>query len=411
MSDKTGQAKRNNIGGDDRQHPRVGTRVVEVQRHTLWALVAAGTISFAAAVAGLVPHGTGTWLPLHLFVVGGLVCAISGVTQMLSVTWSTAPAPIDAVAAVQLALVVAGAVTVAAGRESELWVLVAVGAAGLAVGLALLAGILLWVRYWSGTDRFHPAIDGYLVAVVWGLTGIVLGALLARGGDLYTSRFIEAHLTVNIIGLVGVVILSTLPYFMATQLRMKMSPLATALRVRLAITWASVALAVVVVGELADTRWLVSAGFVLVALDVAAVVLMLPRPTRKQFDFAGPRLVGMLAGTAWWIVSVFALSVEAFDSPIMHSDALLVLVVGAYAQILVASAAYLGPVVRAGGHRRLGAGFELMKSWPGVVAANVAAGLLLFGLRQVAAVVIAAWMLDTAVRAVLLFRPAPEEPA
>lgn len=390
--------------GDERQHPRVGVRVVEVQRHARWALLAAGAFSFSAVVAALVPHDTGTWLPLHLFLVGGLLSAISGVTQMLSVTWSTAPAPTDAVAAVQLALVVAGTVALAVGRESELWPLVAIGAALLAVGLVLLAGILMWVRRWSCTDRFHPAIDGYVVAIAWGLIGVVVGALIAYGGELHTSRFIEAHLSINVVGLVGVVILSTLPFFMATQLRMKPSPFATALRVRLVVASASVAVAAIVAGELADARWLVAFGFVVVAAVVVALVLMLPRPARKQFDFAGPRLVGLLAGTAWWIISAVVLAVDALDGPIAHRDALLVLVVGAYGQILVASAAYLGPVVRAGGHQRLSAGFRVMKSWPGVAAANAAAGLLLFGLRQAAVVVIAAWALDTAVRAARLFR-------
>lgn len=411
MSDRKVQGTRGNPEGGKELHPRIATRVVEAQRHTLWALAAAGAFGFSVAMAGLIPHNNGTWLPLHLFLAGGLLCAISGVTQMLSVTWSTAPAPTDAVAAVQLALVVAGAVAVAAGRESELWALVAIGVAALTVGLALLAGILIWVRRWSGTDRFHPAIDGYVVAVVWGLLGIVLGAFVARGGELYTSRLIEAHLTVNVLGLVGTVILSTLPFFMATQLRMKMSPLATALRVRLVVASASVAVAVVVVGELADIRSFVTGGLVLVALDVTAVVLMLPRPTRKQFDWAGPRLVGLLAGSAWWIISALVLAVDALDAPIVRSDALLVMVVGAYGQILVASLAYLGPVVRAGGHRRLGAGFELMKSWPGVIAANVAAALMLFGMAQAAAVVIAAWALDTAARVALLFRSVPEETA
>ena len=389
---------------EESRHPRVGTRVVEVQRHTLWALLVTAAFSAAAVVAAFVPHDTGTWLPLHLFVVGGLVSAISGVTQMLSVTWSTAPAPTDVTAAAQLALVSTGAVAVAAGREADLWALVAVGAALLGAGLVLLAGILVWVRRWSSTDRFHSAIDGYVVAIVWGLVGIVLGSLIAHGGGLYTPRLIEAHLSANVIGLVGIVILSTLPFFTATQLRMKMSPLATASRVRLVVAAASVAVLVIVAGELADTRWLVSLGLLTVAVVVAATVVLLPRPGRKQFDWAGPRLVGLLAGCAWWIIAAVVLAVDAVDSPIVHSDALLVLVVGAFAQILVASAAYLGPVVRAGGHRRLSAGFDLMKSWPGVAAANVGAVALLFGSPQVAVVVIAAWALDTAVRVALLFR-------
>lgn len=387
------------------QHPRVSTRVIDAQRHAAWALIAAGLFSVSAAVVAVVPHDTGTWLPLHLFLVGGLLCAISGVTQMLAVTWSTAPAPTDPVAAVQLALMVAGALGVAVGREAGQWQLLAVSAVAIAVGLVTLAGILVWVRHWSATTRFHPAIDGYVVAAAWGLIGVTLGALAARGGELYTLRLVEAHLSVNTLGLVGIVILATLPFFAATQLRMKMSPLATAARVRMVIIAASLAVLAIVDGELADTRLLVSAGFVLVALSVVAVVVMLPRPGRKQFDWAGPRLVGLLAGASWWIVSALVLALDARDAPIAHSDALSSLVVGGYAQILVASVAYLAPVVRAGGHQRLRAGFELMKSWPGVAAANVAALLLLLGARPVAVAVVGFWVLDTAVRAVLLFRP------
>ncbi len=212
-------------------HPRVGNRVIEVQRHTRWALVLAGVFAVAAPVAAVVPHDTGHWLPLHLFLVGSLLCAISGATQMLGVTWSTAPAPTDAVAAGQLALMAAGAVGVALGRELDSYALVGIGAGASGLGLVMLAVILLWVRRWSATDRFRPAIDGYVVAAGWGVVGIALGALIAHGGDTYVPRLIEAHLAVNLFGLVGLVILATLPFFAATQLRMKMSPFATGVRV------------------------------------------------------------------------------------------------------------------------------------------------------------------------------------
>lgn len=389
-------------------HPRVSTRVIDAQRHATWALMATGLFSASAAVAAVVPHDTGIWLPVHLFVVGGLLCAISGVTQMLAVTWSTAPAPTDRVAALQLALMVLGALGVAVGREAGVWQLVAVAAVAIGVGLAILAAILLWVRRWSATDRFHPAIDGYVVAAAWGLVGVTLGALAARGGELFILRLVEAHLSVNTSGLVGVVILATLPFFTATQLRMKMSPLATAVRVRTVVLAASLAVLVILVGELAERRWLISIGFVIVAVTVVADVAMLPRPARKQFDWAGPRLVGLAAGCIWWVLSSLILAAVAVDAPIVRSDALLSLVVGGYAQILVASAAYLAPVVRAGGHQRLSAGFGLMKSWPGVVAANLAALLLLIGARSAGAIVVALWALDTVVRAALLFRSEPE---
>ena len=41
------------------------------------ALVVAAAFTFAAGVAVAVPHNTGLWLPLHLFLVGGMLTAIS----------------------------------------------------------------------------------------------------------------------------------------------------------------------------------------------------------------------------------------------------------------------------------------------------------------------------------------------
>lgn len=385
--------------------------MVDAQRHARWALLAAGVFAVAAPIAAVVPHDTGPWLPLHLFVVGALLCAISGATQMLAVTWSTAPAPRDAVARAQLALVVLGAVGVVVGRELDAYAVVALGAACSAGGLVVLAGVLLWVRHRSSTGRFGPALHGYLVATIWGVTGVTLGALAAHGGDIHTVRIVEAHLTVNLFGLVGTVVLATLPYFAATQLRTKMSPAATPARLRSVIGCNTAAVLLVAAGELVDRRWLVSVGFVGVAAAVVATVALLPRPTRRQFDFAGQRLVGLGCGLLWWVVCTGLLAAEAADVAVVHSDVVPALVVGAYAQILVASLAYLAPVVRAGGHERLGAGFRLMKSWPGVLAANLAAALLLCSRPRAAWVVLVLWALDTGVRGVLLLRPQSNPPA
>ncbi|HRD99682.1 MAG TPA: hypothetical protein PLV68_00185, partial [Ilumatobacteraceae bacterium] len=55
------------------------------------------------------------------------------------------------------------------------------------------------------------------------------------------------------------------------------------------------------------------------------------------------------------------------------------LVIGGFAQILVASLAYLGPVLRGGGHRRLSAGFAITRSWTSLAAGNAAALAALTG--------------------------------
>jgi hypothetical protein len=64
------------------------------------------------------------------------------------------------------------------------------------------------------------------------------------------------------------------------------------------------------------------------------------------------------------------------DGPGGQGPVLRALAVGGLAQILVASLAYLGPVLRGGGHERLTQGFALTRSWPGLALANVAAACL-----------------------------------
>ncbi|HSP30350.1 MAG TPA: hypothetical protein VLN74_17510, partial [Ilumatobacteraceae bacterium] len=83
-------------------------RVAQVHAQTRRGLVMTAAFVAAAVVAGVLSIGAGWWLPLHLFVVGALLTAISAVTQMLAVTWSAAPASRPAVAATQRWLLAAG---------------------------------------------------------------------------------------------------------------------------------------------------------------------------------------------------------------------------------------------------------------------------------------------------------------
>lgn len=72
--------------------------------------------------------------------------------------------------------------------------------------------------------------------------------------------------------------------------------------------------------------------------------------------------------------------------------------VGGFAQILVASIAYLGPVLRGGGHRRLTAGFAATRSWLSVAVGNIAAIAALVGNRTTLAAALAIWLADIAIR-------------
>ena len=94
-------------------------RVAAVHREARQTLAIAVLFVIAAPVAAIAPHRTGAWLPLHLFLVGGLLSAISGVTLLLAVTWSAAPAPRPSHAAVQRWLLALGVVGLTVARELD----------------------------------------------------------------------------------------------------------------------------------------------------------------------------------------------------------------------------------------------------------------------------------------------------
>lgn len=385
---------------DDRAvEDRRKDRVALVHRQTRPTLLAAVGFLVAAPVAAVVPHSTGAWLPLHLLLVGALLSAISGATQMLAVTWSTSPAPSDGAVALQRATVVVGTVLLVAGREADLDLVAAVGGALVGLALVLLGRLLVGIRRTATTDRYAPAIDGYLAALAFGVVGIAAGVHLATGDGSTDLR--AAHLVINLLGLVGGVILATLPFFAATQVRAKMSPRATPGRVRGLVAASTVAVAAAAVALAVGQRDVGSALLVVEALVVLAVVALLPRVGARQLTWSGPRLVHLLAGIAWWAVGVVALAVAVRNGG-DDGPALRTLAVGGFAQILVGSLAYLGPVLRGGGHEQLTDGFATTGSWIGVGAANLAAVGLLASATPLIAIGVGVWFLDGAARGVRL---------
>ena len=109
-------------------------------------------------------------------------------------------------------------------------------------------------------------------------------------------------------------------------------------------------------------------------------------------------MVQLAAGVAWWAAMTVALAVatirETDDRAILQA-----LVIGGFAQILVASLAYLGPVLRGGGHRRLTAGFAITRSWVSLAAGNTAALAALVGHGPTLGVALAIWLTDLTIRA------------
>jgi nitrite reductase (NO-forming) len=375
-----------------------------VHRQARVTFAVAVTFVVAAALTAVMGQGE-RWLALHLFLIGGLLSAISAATQVLAVTWAAAPAPTDVVATVQRTLLAGGAVVLVIGRRMDApkWVS-GLGAAGILAALVLLVVILVRIRAGAVNTRFHAAIDAYLVAIAFGIIGSGAGALMAVDAvSPDTAR--STHVVLNLFGLVGLVIAGTLPYFGATQLRTRQTGRATPAAVRGVVGWLALAAATAAAGALASTPNVTAAGLAGYAAGVVAIAALVPVPESKQLRWGGPRLAQLGGGFVWWVVTTALLVAGELGGGPDESRVLVALVVGGYAQILAGSLAYFGPVLRGGGHVRLAEGFALTRSWPAVIAANVAATAALFAQYFVLGIALLAWIGDALWRAIRLARP------
>ena len=220
---------------------------------------------------------------------------------------------------------------------------------------------------------------------------------VGRGG----SRNVEirgAHLVLNVFGLVGLVIAATLPYFAATQVRSKMSSRATPTTMRITFFVLAAATAVAASGQILDRSGVAAGGLITYAMGLLVVAAMLPVYSKGRLRWAGPRLLQLMSGIAWWVAMTVALALASLRRTDDHAI-LQTLVIGGFVQILVASLAYLGPVLRGGGHQRLTAGFAITRSWVSLTAGNIAAVAALAGGGPVLAAVLAVWLADIVIRA------------
>jgi nitrite reductase (NO-forming) len=239
----------------------------------------------------------------------------------------------------------------------------------------VLLGVLLVTTVRRGVERrYDVPVAWYVAALAAGVAAGGVGVVMATSPHGLGVR--DAHVTLNLLGLVGLVIGGTFPFFIATVGRTKMARRATPGRhVRLLASQA-VALLTAVVGLLGSWTAVTTLGFALYALGVVALATLAPAPRERSLRWAGPRLVAMYAGLMWWAAAVVAFAVSA------------------------------GGDLRGGGHRTLTAGFATTRSWIGLAAVNAAGVLFVAGARGTTAGALAAAVLvvDTVVRSVLASR-------
>lgn len=320
------------------------------------ALVAAWLV--AAVVATLVHRQVAAsgWLMVHLLLLGAASTAILVWSQHFADTLLRRPAPGGRRGQVaRLAAHTVGAVLVVTGVLAVRWPLTVAG--GVLVAAGALGQTVVIVRQSRGAlpSRFGPLVRYYVAAGAVLPLGVIAGVLLARGtaGDELHGRLSVAHLTLTLLGWVGLTVLGTLLVLWPTVLHAHIEPQDATAGAR-ALPFALAGIALVALAALTGLRLLVGLGAAVVAVAVVLVVLMMVRQARTSppRTYAG-WTVG--AATAWLLVDVVAFGALVVLAPDWASAAERVHVlvapfaVGFVAQVLLGSLSYLMPVVLGGG--------------------------------------------------------------
>jgi uncharacterized protein YjeT (DUF2065 family) len=94
----------------------------------------------------------------------------------------------------------------------------ATGGVAVIAGLVVLAVLLVRIVTPALQRRFDPAVRFYLTALLAGVVDCAFGLMLLSGErGAGRPRLLAAHLTLNLLGLVGLVIVGTLPFVCPIQ--------------------------------------------------------------------------------------------------------------------------------------------------------------------------------------------------
>jgi nitrite reductase (NO-forming) len=323
------------------------------------------------------------WLMIHLLVLGAVTHSI--------LVWSrhfadallhTAPRPGDRrVQSIRLLLLNLGVAVVIAGVLSEVWPLTVLGASAVAVavvwhGVALAIGL----RH-ALASRFGVTVRYYVAAAAVLPVGLLLGTLLARGlGDPTHEQLVVAHVTVNVLGWMGLTVVGTLVTLWPTMLRTRMPPGAE-VEARRVLPLLVAAVLVAAGGAAAGALPVVVIGLVgyLGGLGFAARPFALAFRSRPPASYA---TWSVLAAVLWLagLVATLAIGFATTSSWEVAGGRLHLvtpaLAAGFGAQVLLGAMSYLIPVVLGGGPTPVRAANDVLARGGALRIALVNAGLL-----------------------------------
>lgn len=340
------------------------------------------------------------WLLPHLLLLGGVSNAIMVWSAHFAASvLRTERSNTYLMQAVRLGILNLGVVLVVAGMLVAGWVIVVSGAVLVAAAVLWHGGVLTRQMTGAAPAEFAVVVWFYLIAPLWLLVGVTLGSLLAGGfAGSMRSRLVIAHVGVNVLGWVGLTILSTLTILWPSMLRTRRAPYSGRVA-RVVFAILNGALCLLLAAVLAGWQLVAGVGVALyfAGLLIASGPLVAVMRQRRPTAYAS---LSVVAGCGWLAGGLAALSRVLFAGSgwgdIADGLAALVLplVVGFVVQVLLGALTYLVPVVLGGGAGPVRRANARLGTAGGIRVAVINAGLLIWVLplpgavQTIAAVVV-----------------------
>ncbi len=300
--------------------------------------------------------GVDSWLPIHLLLLGAVSNAIliwsTYFTEALLRLRETRSHTTEAI---RLGGFNTGAVTVVWGMTTDQSRVVTVGALLAVVAIAWhTLGLLRRMRR-SLPSRFGATVRYYVGAGALLPLGIGLGVIMSAGTltESVHARVALAHVTLNVLGWMGLTVVGTLITLWPTMLHTRI-PDGAERTGRRALLILLLSLLVAAGSALADLRGLTAIGL----LGYAAGLVYAGRPLLQEARERAPQTYATWSvgsGVLWLVASVVALALVVASAPswidaATTADRLAApLLVGFAAQTLLGALSYLVPVVLGGG--------------------------------------------------------------
>ncbi len=298
------------------------------------------------------------WLMIHLLVLGAAGHSILVWSRYFADTLlRTAPTP-RREQSQRLILFNIGVLFVVIAVPGHWWWLVVSGVIG--IGLAVLWHVIGLVRglRTNLSSRFAGTVWFYVAAGLLLLVGITLGGWLARDpGEPLATRVRLAHVTINLLGWIGLSVLGTVVTLGPTMLRTRIIEGAERQARRALILLLA---GIVTVVAAAWTAWVlfVVVGLMLYAAGVALIGWPLLRAARRKPPTSFPTW-SLAAGLTWLFGLLIVLAVRVgwghdgsagwLDAGQAFEGLTPYLAAGFVAQVLLGALSYLVPVVMGGG--------------------------------------------------------------